>query len=248
MSRISCCGMHAPPPTALAEMTFVILGYGSVGNVWGRTYCTNISLIELAVLLIEQSLSSIPSFANSEELKTNTNFYLYLIPLSTAKVDNIMADPVSVAAGFVGIIVPALHGTRLLRENIENITDAPKAVASLKEDLLSVDMALKALEAVESSEWKSLGQAVENQSKFAISTCKTACDAFMEGLRHWTKHSTDGKLTFRDRVNVGFMQKQKMKSLSAQLQNCRSTINAVASIATLYVESLHIFILNDEKF
>lgn len=151
-------------------------------------------------------------------------------------------------SAIVGVIVPALHGTRLLRENIENITDAPKAVASLKEDLLSVDMAIKSLEAVEASEWRSLGQAVENQSKFAISTCKTACDTFMEGLQHWTKHSEHGKLTLWDRVNVGFFQKEKMKSLSAQLQNCRTTINSVASIAALYVGSLPNFMLNDEKF
>lgn len=159
-----------------------------------------------------------------------------------------MADPVSAAAGFVGIIVPALHGVRLLRDDIVNISDAPKAIESLKEDLLSVEMAMEALEAVESSEWESLGQAVQNQSKSTVSTCKTKCDAFREGLQRWTKHSGAGKLSWRDQVNVGVWQQRNIKSLCVQLQNCKSTLNVTASIATLYVESLPNSMLNDEKF
>lgn len=209
---------------------------------------SRISLIELAVLLIKQSLPSIPSFASSAKLKTNTNFYPFLISLSTVRVDNIMGDPASAAAGIVGIIVPALHGIRLLREDIVNISDAPKAIASLKEDLLSVEMAIEALKAVESSEWKSLGQAVENQSKFAVSTCTTTCNTFRECLRRWTKHSGVGKLSWRDQVNVGFFQQHTLKSVCEQLQNCKSTLNSTASTATLYVESLPNSMLNDEKF
>ena len=69
-----------------------------------------------------------------------------------------MADPLSVAASIVGVTVPALHGTRLLLDDLQGIADAPKAVESLKEDLLSVDMALKSLQAVKDPEWKSLGE------------------------------------------------------------------------------------------
>jgi hypothetical protein len=81
-----------------------------------------------------------------------------------------MADPLSVAASLVGLAIPALHGTRLLFDDIQNIVDAPKAVASLKEDLVSVDMAIEALKAVQSSEWELFGQDVINESKFAVSS------------------------------------------------------------------------------
>jgi hypothetical protein len=44
-------------------------------------------------------------------------------------------------------------------------------------------------------------------------------------------------MSWRDRANVGFFKQQRIKSLSDQLQNCKMTVNAVVSIATLYVES-----------
>jgi len=50
-----------------------------------------------------------------------------------------MFDPLTTAAGVVGIAVPAPRGTRVLFDDIQKIADAPKAVVNLKEDLLSVD-------------------------------------------------------------------------------------------------------------
>ena len=46
-----------------------------------------------------------------------------------------MADPFSIGAGVVGIIVPALDGTRLLLDDLQCIIDAPRAIETLKEDL-----------------------------------------------------------------------------------------------------------------
>lgn len=42
-----------------------------------------------------------------------------------------MADPLSIAASVVGVTVPALHGTRLLLDELQNLKDAPKAVKRL---------------------------------------------------------------------------------------------------------------------
>jgi hypothetical protein len=148
-----------------------------------------------------------------------------------------MADPVGAAASVVGLVVPALHGTRFLLDDIQNIVDAPKAVASLEEDLLSVDMAIEAFKAVPSTEWQSLGQEVVKESTFAVSTCATACDTFRNDLQRWTKRSENGKMSWRDRANVGFFKRHRIKSLSEQLQNCKITINTAVSIATLYVGS-----------
>lgn len=205
-----------------------------------QTPAASFARAELAVALFETK-----SFPPSQSvlqncadfLKQITVFYIpSLIIHHLPPFNNIMADPVSAAAGFVGIIVPALHGARLLRRDIENLVDAPKAVGSLKEDLRSVDLAIEGLKAVKPAEWESLGQAVVEQSKVAVRTCESACDAFRSDLSRWTKHSEDGKLSLRDRFNVGFFQEQKIKSLSGQLQNCRSTINTAASTATLYAE------------
>jgi hypothetical protein len=146
-----------------------------------------------------------------------------------------MADPLSVAASIVGVAVPALHGTRLLLDDLQSIIDAPQSVESLKEDLRSVDMALQSLQAIGDPEWKSLGGTVANQSKVAISTCKRVCDKFRADLQHWTRHSGEGQLSWQDRANVGFFKQRRIKSTSEQLQNCKLTLNSVVSIATLYV-------------
>src|SRR5438045_9117825 len=114
-----------------------------------------------------------------------------------------MADPLAVAASVVGITVPALHGTRLLLDDLYRIKDAPEAVKSLKEDILSVDLALNSLQAVEDREWESLGGTIADESKAAITSCVRACDAFRTDLQRWTRHSADGKRSWQDRENVG---------------------------------------------
>ncbi len=46
-----------------------------------------------------------------------------------------MADPLSVTASVVGIIGPALHGTRLLLEDLQQLKDVPKTVKRLVKDV-----------------------------------------------------------------------------------------------------------------
>jgi len=144
-----------------------------------------------------------------------------------------MADPLSVAAGVVGIIVPALHGTRILLDDLEKLRDAPKTVKRLLDDVHSVDAALKLLKGVEDREWQLLGPPVIEQSKTTISSCMRACDIFRTHLQRWTRHSEDGKMAWQDRANVGFFKQGQVKALSEQLQNCKLTINTTVSVATL---------------
>ena len=146
-----------------------------------------------------------------------------------------MADPLSIASSIVGIAVPALHGTRLLLEDLEKLKDAPKTVKRLMDDVLSVDATLKLLQSVEDREWESLGISVAEQSKTTISSCTEACALFRADLQRWTKNSEDGKLAWQDRANVGFFKQGQIKALSEQLQNCKLTINSIVSIATLWV-------------
>lgn len=144
-----------------------------------------------------------------------------------------MADPLSVAASVVGITVPALHGTRLLLDDLGKLKDAPKTIKRLADDVHSVDAALKLLQGIEDREWQSLGTTVAEQSKITISSCTQACDLFRTDLQRWTRHSEDGKLAWQDRANVGFLKQGQVKAMSEQLQNCKLTINSVVSIATL---------------
>jgi hypothetical protein len=158
-----------------------------------------------------------------------------------------MAEPLSVAASIVGITAPALHGTRLLLDDLEKLKEAPKTVRRLAEDVKSVDLALKLLRQVEDREWESLGTGVVEQSKSTITTCTQACNLFQTDLQQWTKHSDDGKLAWQDRAKVGFFKQGQVKAMSEQLQNCKLSINTVVSIATLYSSVRHSHITEEIK-
>lgn len=144
-----------------------------------------------------------------------------------------MADPLSVTASAVGIIVLALHGIRLLLEDLQQLKDAPKTIKRLTDNVHSVHTTLELLKGVEDRDWKSLGQSVAEQSEATISSCMQACNLFRADLQKWTKHSEDGKLAWLDRANVGFFKKDQAKAMSEQLQSCKLAINLIVGVATL---------------
>jgi hypothetical protein len=126
-----------------------------------------------------------------------------------------MADPLTVAASIVGVTVPALHGTRLLLDDLKKLKDAPKTVKRLADNMYSFDIALKLLEGVEEREWKLLGTTIAEQSKTTFSSYTQACDIFRTDLQRWTRHSEDGRLAWLDRANVGFFKQGQIKAMSA---------------------------------
>lgn len=144
-----------------------------------------------------------------------------------------MADPLSIAVGVIGIIVPALHGTRKLVDDVNKIIDAPEAIKSLREDLTSAASALESLKAIPESEWESLGSTVAEQSKHAVTTCGSACDNFRSDLQRWTRRSRNGELSWRDRANIGFFKERQIKAMSEHLQRCKLTCSSVVGMGTL---------------
>lgn len=106
-----------------------------------------------------------------------------------------MAVPLSIAAGVIGIVVPALHGTRKLVDDVTKIVDAPEAIRSLRDDLTSATLAFESLKAIPESEWESLGSNVAEQSKHAVETCGSACDNIHGDLQRWTRRSRNGELS-----------------------------------------------------
>ena len=149
-----------------------------------------------------------------------------------------MSDPLSITASVFGITVAALHGTRLLLEDLQQLKDAPKTVKRLVEEVHSVNTALALVQEVEDREWELLGADLADLLKTTICNCKQACDLFRTDLQRWTRHSEDGKLAWKDRANVGFFKQAQIKAMSEQVSNCRLTITSAVSIATLYVTSV----------
>jgi len=145
-----------------------------------------------------------------------------------------MSDPLSIAAGVAGLAGLALHGIRQLIDDVNKIREAPKVLEDLQEDLTSVRLSLEALESIDESHLRTLGPQVYDQSKAAIAKCTSTCDDFHGDLRSWTKRSrNDGKLSWRDKTNIGMFKERRIKVMGQQLQNCRLTLNSVIDTATL---------------
>jgi len=144
-----------------------------------------------------------------------------------------MADPLSITASIVGIVGPALHATRLLLEDLQQLKDAPKTVKRLVEDVRSVDTALELLHSVEKREWDLLGVGISERTETTISSSMQACNVFRADLQKWTRHSEDRKLAWLDRANVGFFEKYQVKAISEQLQSCKLAINLIVGVAAL---------------
>ena len=145
-----------------------------------------------------------------------------------------MADPLSVSAGIVGIVGAALHGVRLLLNDLDKIKNAPEAVERLREDVDSISASLGLLKDVDESVWTSLGTAVADHSKATLENCETACDTIRGDLQRWTKRSKGGNLSWVDRVNVGFFRDHQLKAYSGRLHTYRLTFNSIVGTATLY--------------
>ncbi|KAF3768255.1 hypothetical protein M406DRAFT_326835 [Cryphonectria parasitica EP155] len=127
-----------------------------------------------------------------------------------------MADPFSIAAGAFGIIVPALHATRLLLDDLQKISEAPSTME------------------ISPPQWAALGATVVEQSKNAITSCTKSCTEFRTDLQRWTRHSNEGDISWRDRASLDLFRQNQIKAMSDQLQKYRTTLNLVVSTAILH--------------
>lgn len=144
-----------------------------------------------------------------------------------------MVEPLSLAANIAGVVIPALHGMRLLLRDLQDIKDAPRALKDLENEILLVDGALSSLQTVESEDIDHLGANVGDNLKSTIDICSTACEKFRVDLQRWTRHSQEQKLSWRDRSVIGFWKQSHIKSIQSKLQNCQVNITSVVSTATL---------------
>lgn len=145
-----------------------------------------------------------------------------------------MTDPLSVAAGVVGIVAPALHVSRLLLNDLKSIKDAPSNIKTLTDHIDSLTMALTSVESIDDSEWRSLGPALIDNAKSMITTSTATCKRFSADIQRWTSRSKDGSLSLLDRSMIGFFKHTHLTSMSGEIQTCQTKITSVVSIATLY--------------
>jgi hypothetical protein len=146
-----------------------------------------------------------------------------------------MAEFLSVTASIIGVTAPALHGIRLLLDDVQSIKDAPEAIRALEDHLHRVGLALSSLQAIDPREWEFLGSNITDEVESTVRFCTAACDRFRVDLQRWTRHSHNGGFSWRDRAKIGFMKQGPVKSMQSHLQTCHIAINSVVGTATLYV-------------
>ena len=144
-----------------------------------------------------------------------------------------MADPLSISASVVGFVVPALEGTRLLIDTLRAIRDAPKALQDIETDLRSVEASLKSLKGIDESQLRLLSEQVYDQCQDTIDRYKSACKGFRDDIQRFTKRTRDGKLSWQDKLNVGFFNRKRVEGMARQLQSCKLALASVFSVAIL---------------
>ena len=144
-------------------------------------------------------------------------------------------EPISIAASSIGVVGPALHCLRQLMDDIQSVVDAPRAIKSLKDDLVAIDNALASLQNITDRQWQQLGDSVIAQSRTAAVSCAESCDNISKALarRLRSGHGIGKKLSWKERAVVGFFKQNQLKSMADQLQSCKITLTSVAANATL---------------
>jgi hypothetical protein len=149
-----------------------------------------------------------------------------------------MMDPLSVAAGVIGITAVALHSIRNLKEFIDKISDAPPAIHAITRDLEAVDAVLGTIEGTFNDQRvpDELKPFIDNvKVGLAVKNCGEACEKFEETVTHWMKHSTETKTFWWDKVRAGYFGEAKIKAFTGQLETCKATVNMALGTATLCV-------------
>jgi len=79
-------------------------------------------------------------------------------------------------------------------------------------------------------------KAIDNvRIEYALKICGNSCQDFHQTLVKWTKHSTQDKTFWWDRVPIGFYGEERIQALRNQLAISKATITMAITTANLWV-------------
>ena len=136
-------------------------------------------------------------------------------------------DPVSITAATIGITEAALSSISHLRDFISSLAEAREAVQDIASTLEAIQRPLDALKQLQISDSATYAEAktdLETGLAKAVNDCGQACDNFSKRLKKWTKHSSDSRLSLRDRLSVGVWNKEKIRTFRTQVQSCQAIV------------------------
>ncbi|USP80796.1 hypothetical protein yc1106_08070 [Curvularia clavata] len=149
-------------------------------------------------------------------------------------------DPFSITAGAVGITSFALSSIDQLRKTIDSLAEAQDVFQDITSNLEAIQRPLIALQESRFPDGLSCTAAKEDLEKTgmaeAVNKCGQACSDFNVQLGKWTKHSTNTKLTLRDRLSVGVWNKEKICTFRTRVQTCQSIVQFSIESTQLLVQ------------
>jgi N-methylhydantoinase B/oxoprolinase/acetone carboxylase alpha subunit len=147
-------------------------------------------------------------------------------------------DPLSITAATIGISGATIASIASVRNTVNNIQDADEVVGDIRTQLESIQRPLDSLKELRITDTGTLTASKEALARSgvaeAVNDCGKACAAFDKKLQKWTKHSPEGKLSFRDKMTVGVWNKEKVITFKTRVETCQLSMQfAVSSVQLL---------------
>lgn len=144
-------------------------------------------------------------------------------------------DPLSITAAAIGISGAAITSIVSVRNTFNNFQDASEVVGDIRTQLENIQRPLDSLEALKITDNSALTASKESLARSgvaeAVNDCGKACAAFDKKLQKWTRHSAEGKLSFRDKMTVGVWNKEKVLTFKTRVETCQLSVHfAVSSV------------------
>ena len=141
------------------------------------------------------------------------------------------------ASAIIGFVSVGLSSSRVLLDEINRIREVPGVLIQVKEELQGVQAVLESLKAVldpNSELPEPARKAIDNvRIECALKICDNSCQNFHQTLLKWTKHSTQDKTFWWDRVRIGFYGEERIQALRNQLAISKATITMAITTANL---------------
>lgn len=146
-------------------------------------------------------------------------------------------DPLSITAAAIGIADVAISRVLQVHEMIESIAGVKEELQDISSGLAAIHRPLTALEQLVISDMNISTAAKDGLQRTgiaeAVNRCGDACEEFRKSLQQWTKHSTDARVSLRDRLAVGVWNKEKVCTFRTQVQSCQATVHFAVTTAQL---------------
>lgn len=147
-------------------------------------------------------------------------------------------DGVSVAANVLAVTAAAYSSAKTLYNIVSGYRDAPNTFQCLAEDVKGIQHLLNSLSShLQSTNGRTLSQeqyAALIELESPIRGCQQACDELKFKVESIMSHSSDTRVSKRDRFDLVFREKD-VSTRKQQLATYKQTLSVAIGLVTLYV-------------